>query len=376
MALEVAPVRGGRDLAAFVAFPYTLHRDDPQWTAPLRRDVRTLLSPAKNPFFRHAQAEHYLARRDGGVVGRITAIENTLHNEFHRDRVGFFGFFESQDDQAVASALIEAAAGWAKGRRLAVLRGPTSFSTNDEAGLLVDGFDTPPVLMMPHNPPHYARLVEATGLRKAKDLLVYEKTVDPPPARLVDRAATLKVRHDVRLRPLDLARFDEEVGRVKRLYNAGWERNWGFVPMTDAEIDFLAKHLRPVVVKDLVLFAEHAGTPIGFAVALPDLNVALRTNPSGQLLPGILKILWASRRIDRLRILLLGTLPEWRGKGVDALLYLELWQAARARGYRWAEAGWILEDNHPMRNALVRMGFAVYKTYRLYDLPLSAPAVA
>jgi GNAT superfamily N-acetyltransferase len=376
MALEVAPVRGGRDLAAFIAFPYRLHRADARWTPPLRRDVRALVSPAKNPFFRHAQAEHYIARRDGRVVGRITAIENARHNEFHRDRVGFFGFFESEDDQAVASALVEAAGAWVKGRGLSVLRGPTSFSTNDEAGLLVDGFDTPPVLMMPHNPRHYARLLEAAGLRKAKDLLVYERTVDPPPARLVQRAETLQEQHGIRLRRLDLPRFDEELGRVKRLYNAGWQRNWGFVPMTDDEIDFLARQLRPVVVKDLVVFAEHGQEPIGFAVALPDLNVALRANRSGRLFPGIVKILWASRRIDRLRILLLGTRPEWRRKGVDALLYLHLWEAARAKGYRWAEAGWILEDNHPMRNALARMGFAVYKTYRLYDLALAGPALA
>jgi GNAT superfamily N-acetyltransferase len=376
MALEVAPVRGRRDLAAFVDLPYALHRDDPRWTPLLRRDVRALLSPRKNPFFRHARAQHYLARRDGRVVGRITAIENALHNEFHHDRVGFFGFFESRDDPPAAAALVAAAAEWARSRGLAVLRGPTSFSTNDEAGLLVDGFHTPSVLMMPHNPPHYPRLLEAAGLRKAKDLLVYEKTSEPPPSRLVAAVGKLAARHRIRLRALDLARFDEEVARVKGLYNAGWERNWGFVPMTDEEVDFLAGQLRPVVVKDLVLFAERDGEAVGFAVALPDLNVALRTNRSGRLLPGIVKVLWAARRIDRLRILLLGTLPAWRGKGVDALLYLGLWQAARARGYRWAEAGWILEDNHPMRNALARMGFSVYKTYRLYDLPLEAAAVA
>jgi len=303
----------------------------------------------------------------------VTAIHNRLHNEFHGDRVGFFGFFESIDDDETARRLLDAAAAWLAERGLVTMRGPTSFSTNDEAGLLVEGFDTPPALMMPHNPRHYARLLEGAGLRPAKDLLAYQTTSTDMQPRLAEAADVVGRRHQIRLRTLDLRRFEAEVALVKGLYNAAWERNWGFVPMTDEEIDFLAAQLRPVVVPELVVFAERVGQPIGFAVALPDLNVALRTNPSGRLFPGILKVLWAARRIHRLRILLLGTVPEWRGRGVDALLYRHLWQAALEKGYRWAEAGWVLEDNHPMRNALVRMGFEPYKTYRLYDRPLDGP---
>ncbi len=368
--LQVSRVADRRDLDAFIALPYRLHRGDPLWTAPLRRDVWTLLTPQKNPFFEHAAADHFLARRDGRVVGRITAIENRLHNDFQKDRVGFFGFFECADDQEAASALVEAAAEWARARHLDPLRGPTSFSTNDEAGLLVDGFDTPPVLMMPHNPRYYPRLLERAGLAGAKDLLVYQSTHDRLPERLVEGAALLQRRYGIRLRTIEMARFEQEVDLVKRVYNVAWERNWGFVPMTDHEIDFLAKQLRPVVVPELVVFAEKDGQTIGFGVALPDLNVALRTNPSGRLFPGILKILWASRGISRLRVILLGTVPEWRNKGVDALLYRHIWDEAYRKGYRWAEAGWILEDNLPMRNGLARMGFEVYKTYRLYDRPL------
>ncbi|HUG55330.1 MAG TPA: GNAT family N-acetyltransferase [Vicinamibacteria bacterium] len=376
MALEVGPVRGGRDLALFVGLPYELHRHDPFWTPPLRRDVRVLLSPEKNPFFRHGAAEHLLARRDGRVVGRISAIENRLHNEFHGDRVGFFGFFDCADDPEAASALLEAAATWTRRRGLALLRGPASFSTNEEAGLLVEGFDTPSVLMMPHNPPYYERLLEGAGLRKAKDLLAYQRSVDGLPDRLAGASELLRARYHVDLRPLDLARFDREVDVVRGLYNQAWERNWGFVPLTDAEIDFLARQLRRVVVKELVVFAERGKEPIGFAIALPDLNVALRANPSGRLFPGLVKVLWAARRIRRLRILLAGTRPEWRGKGVDALLYRHVWEAARAKGYDWAEAGWVLEDNHPMRNALAKMGFEPYKTYRLYERDLTRPAVS
>jgi len=354
---------------AFVALPYRLHRSDPSWVPPLRRDVRSLLSPRANPFFEHAAAEFFLARRDGQVVGRIAAIHNRLHNEFQRDAVGFFGFFESEDDAAAAAALFDAAAGWLRARGLRVMRGPASFSTNDECGLLVDGFGAPPTVMMPHNPQRYVGLVEGSGFAKAKDLLVYRTAVRPPPERLTG-LERLEECLGVTTRRLEMSRFAAEVDVVKRLYNAAWARNWGFVPMTDREIDHLARQLKPVVVPELVVFAEREGRAVGFGVTLPDLNVALKRNRSGRFFPGILKVLWAARHIKRLRVLLLGTLPEWRGTGVDALLYRRLWEEGHRRGYEWAEAGWILEDNHAMRNGLTRMGFEVYKTYRMYDRPL------
>ena len=366
MTVAITAVAGRRALERFIALPYALHRGDPGFAPPLRRDVRALLSP-RNPFFAHAEAAYFLAERDGAVVGRIAAIHNRAHNAFHGDRVGFFGFFETIDDAEVAGALFDRAASWLAERGLDVLRGPTSFSTNDEAGLLVDGFATPAALMMPHNPAYYVRLVEGAGFRKAKDLLAYQSTGDRLPERLVEGARLLQKRRAIVVRPLDVSRFEQEVELVKRLYNSGWERNWGFVPMTDAEIDALAGQLKPVLVPDLVVFAEHAGKPIGLAVALPDLNVALRRNPSGRFFPGILRVLLASRGIDRLRVLLLGVVPEWRGKGVDALLGKAVWENGYARGFRWAEAGWILEDNHAMRNGLVNLGFEVYKTYRIYE---------
>jgi GNAT superfamily N-acetyltransferase len=365
--LEIRPVAARRDRRAFIAFPYDLHRGDPCWTPPLRRDVNTLLDPDQNPFFRHGAAQHFLARRGGVVLGRVSAIENRLHNETHGDRVGFFGFFETVDDPEVAGALLDAAALWVKGRGLDVLRGPASFSTNDEAGLLVDGFSTPATVMMSHHPPFYARLLEGAGFVKAKDLLVYERVSANFPDRLKEGTDALRRRYKIHIRQLDMRHFEAEVERVKKLYNLAWEKNWGFVAMTDAEIDFLARQLKPVVVPEMVGFAEKEGQLIGFVVGLPDLNVALRANPSGRLFPGIFKVLWAARRIDRARVLLLGILPEWRGKGFDALLYRWVWEQALAKGIRWGEAGWILEDNHAMRNGLTRMGFKVYKTYRMYD---------
>ncbi len=368
--MEIAPVRDGRDLDRFIAFPYDHYRGDPLWVPQLRVDVRTLLSLKKNPFFQHAEAQYFVGLSDGRTVGRIAAIKNDAHNREHRDRVGFYGFFESVDDQAVASALFDAAAAWLRGKGLETMRGPMSPSVNDECGLLVDGFATPPTLLMPHNPPYYVGLHERSGLAKAKDLLVYESRGSDLPDRLARAAKLLTERTGITLRPLNRKRFADEVELVKRLYNQAWEKNWGFVPMTDAEIDHLAKQLKPIVVPDLVCFAERDGAVVGFTVALPDLNRALRHNPTGRLFPGILKILWHARRITRIRVLLLGALKEYRHTGVDALMYYWIWTKGYARGYRWAEAGWVLEDNAAMNNAILRMGFRRYKTYRVYEASL------
>jgi hypothetical protein len=340
----------------------------------LRRDVGVTLDRTKNPFFAHADVELFLAeRRDGGratTVGRIAAVHNRHHNEFQGDRAGFFGFFECVDQQPVADALFDAAAAWLKPRGLDTLRGPASFSTNDECGLLVDGFDTPPTLMNPHNPRYYPDLVERAGFRKAKDLIQYRIVNPEMPERLIRGAKLLAERKHLRLRPIDMQHFDAEVGRIKEVYNSAWEKNWGFVPMTDAEMDHLAALLKPVVVPDLVVFAEQGEKVVGFGLALPDFNVALKANPSGRLFPGLLKVLWAARGIRRIRIMALGLIKEFRNSGADGLLYHWIWEKGYALGYRWGEAGWILEDNLPMTNGLLRMGFEPYKTLRMYDRPL------
>jgi GNAT superfamily N-acetyltransferase len=343
----------------------------------LRRDVGDLLSRTKNPFFEHAEAEYFVAERGGDVVGRIAAIANQLHNEFHHDKVGFFGFFETTNEQAIADQLLDAAANWLRARGFDTMRGPASFSTNDESGLLVDGFDTPPVLMMPHNPPYYLTLLERAGFHTAKNLLVYQQGLPdgnllPVPERLARATELISQRLGLTIRPLRMADFKGEVDRVKELYNKAWERNWGFIPMTDHEIDHLAAQFKPVVVPELVPFVEKDGKVVAFALALPDLNAILRTNRSGRMFPVILKLLWAmkTRKIHRLRILLLGVLPEYRGKGIDAVLYHWIWTKGGERGIGWGEAGWILEDNAAMNAGLVKMGFTVYKTYRLLDRPL------
>jgi GNAT superfamily N-acetyltransferase len=332
-----------------------------------------LLSRTRNPFFEHGTAGYFLAERDGEVVGRIAAISNQLHNETHGDRVGFFGFFECIEDQAVADALLEAAGKWCRDLGHDILRGPASFSVNDECGLLVDGFDAPPALMMPHNPRYYIGLLERAGFTKAKDLWVYqggsEERYVPVPDRLAKATELIRQRQGITLRPLNLKDFQGEVERIKELYNSAWEKNWGFVPMTEHEIDHLAEQFKPVVIPELVPMAEKEGKLIGFGIALPDLNVVFRKNRAGRLFPMILKLLWAlkAKRIRRARILLLGILPAYRSKGIDAMLYHWIWTRSGERGIYWGEAGWILEDNAAMNAGLEKMTFRVYKTYRLYD---------
>ncbi len=374
--VAVRPVASRRDLHRFIDFPYRLHARDPLWVPPLRRDVALLLSRSQNPFFEHAEAEYFLAEQEGTVVGRIAAIANRLHNEFHQDRVGFFGFFETVDDQQVAAALLDTAAAWLRERGFDTMRGPASFSTNDESGLLVDGFQYPPTLLMPHNPPYYLRLLERAGFTTAKNLLVYqggsEEHLVEMPERLARGTELIRQRMGLTVRPLNLGDFAAEVDRIKDLYNRCWEKNWGFIPMTDHEIEHMAKQFKPVVVPGLAPLLEKDGKPIGFALALPDLNVVFRKNRNGRMFPVVLKLLWAlkTRKIRRLRILLLGVLPEYRGKGLDALLYHWIWTTGNGYKIYWGEAGWILEDNAAMNAGLLKMGFSVYKTYRMLDRPL------
>ena len=294
----------------------------------------------------------------------------------HGDRVGFWGWFECIEDQAVADALFAAADAWLRARGLSVSRGPASFSTNDQCGLLVHGFETHPTLMMPHNPRYYPVLVEGAGYVKAKDLFCLHggdnEKYKPVPERASRGARLVKERLGLKVRPLDIKDFKGEVTRIKALYNASWERNWGFVPLTDREIDHLAEQFRPVAIPDIVPFVEKDGQLIGFGLTLPDLNQALIGNRKGRLVPFVLKALYMlkTRKLKRARILLLGVVPEWRGRGVDAVLFHEIWEQAAKHGIFWGEGGWVLEDNPAMWIGLEKMGFEIYKTYRMYDRPL------
>jgi GNAT superfamily N-acetyltransferase len=373
MTVEVSPVRSRRDREAFISLPFRLYGNDPNWVPPLRQDIAKLIAPARHPFHGHASVELFLARREGRATGRIAAIENRAHNDFHGERIGFFGLFETERDQETAGALLDAASAWLGARGLVALRGPASFSTNEECALLVEGFESPPCIMMTYNPPFYMDLLEAAGFSKAKDLLAYYLAEGRVPEILIARARQVAARTGVTVRPMNMKRYRAEVELVKAIYNKAWERNWGFVPMTDEEMDHMAKELKPVVDPNLVLFLETPSGPAGFTLALPDANAALIHVRDGRLWPfGIIKLLWHIRRVHRLRVLTLGLLPEFRRQGLDNLLYLELYQRGTGRGYTSGEFSWILEDNGAMNRALEKIGARVYKRYRFYERPIPA----
>ncbi len=368
--LAVEPERTKRDRREFLGFPYRLYAGHPVWVPPVRMSDAVLMDRRKNPFFLHAEAQHFLARRGGRVVGRIAAIENRRHNEFHGDRLGFFGWFDCEPDAEAAAALVREARAWGESRGLSGMLGPVNYSTNDVCGVLVGGFDLPPMLMMPWNREDYDALLVGAGLVKAKDLLAYWLPSSMPvPERFRRVCDRVLERSAIVLRDIDRSRWASEVAVVKDLYNRCWEKNWGFVPMTDEEFDHAAKDLKRVVDPRMFMIAERAGTPVGFAGILPDLNEALR-GLDGRLFPfGLLRLLWRKRKVRRVRIVILGVVPEARGKGLDAAFFVAAFRKANECGYEGGEASWILEDNRRMRADLEAVGAAVTKRYRLYETP-------
>ena len=368
--MRVDATKGRADLRAFLRLPWRIYRDDPNWVPPLLVEQRKLLNRRRHPFHRHADVRYFLARRGERVVGRIAAIVNHRHVEFHGESVGFFGFFECEDDPAAALALVARAGDWLRERGMTAMRGPMNFSTNEECGLLVDGFDSPPMIMMTHNPAYYERLLEGAGLRKAKDLFAYLLAEIREPDRLLRGVARLARRSEATVRPIRMKELKREVERIREVYNSAWERNWGFVPMTEAEFDEMAKQMKQIVDPELCLIAEIDGAPAGFVLALPDFNQAIR-HANGRLLPlGLFRLLWHARRIDQVRVITLGVKPAYRRHGLDAMMMLRCYQRALELGYRRSEASWILEDNLPMRRIMDRLGWRVYKTYRIYEQPL------
>jgi GNAT superfamily N-acetyltransferase len=372
--VAVREIPEGASLRDFVDLQWRINERDPNWVAPLRMSVGAALDRRKHPFHRHAEVAYFVAERGGRVVGRIAAVVNHAHNEYHGDRVGFFGLFEAENDQPVADALLERAAAWLRERGMEAMRGPMNLSTNEEIaspGVLVEGFDTPPMAMMTHNPPYYRELLEGAGLEKSKDLLAYWLEHHGVPERLVRGYERVLKREGVMIRSLDLKRFRQEVDTIKKIYNAAWTQNWGFVPMTDAEFEHVAKDFRPIVDPELCLIAEVRGEPVGFSLALPDIHQAMKHIPSGRLFPlGIFKFLWHRRKINGVRVITLGFKPGYQHLGLGTAFYLRTWQNGTARGYDRGEASWLLEDNFPIIRAMEQIGGREYKRYRIYERPV------
>ena len=374
--LRIEPVTDKRGVTEFVKFPFRLYRGDPNWVPPLIEERLDFLDPKKNPFFEHARCQLFLARRGDELVGTIAAVVNDNHNTFHDEQTGSFGFFEAINDPGVADALLKAAEAWVRGQGMTVIRGPLNFSTNDEIGTLVDGFDEPPVVMMTYNPRYYPALIEGRGYAKAMD--VYAYTVDlaeglqNAPPKVFSVAEKAAQKEGIRVRKLDLRHLDEEVALLKQVYNRAWERNWGFVPMTDAEMEHLADGLKAILDPNLLFIAENAdGVPVGVSIGVPDIHQALRWSGGGHMWPfGLLKFLWYRRKVNQCRLLIMGMVPEYRGRGADAIFYVETARAALAHGYKRMEGSWILETNTMMNLILQRLGMQRYKTYRVYEKPL------
>jgi hypothetical protein len=362
-----------KDRDCFIKFPWKIYRDDPKWAPPLILERRDFLNPKKNPFFEHAGVKLFMAEDEAGnALGRIAAVVNSNHIRTHQEKAGFFGLFECVNDPAVARLLFNAAAGFLGSSGMEIMRGPENLSVNDDLGLLIEGFDTPPMIMMPHNPPYYEQLFEQCGCTKAMDLFAYytERWPQTVPERMARGVELARRRYKFVVRSLRMNDFDAELKKIHHIYTSAWEDNWGAVAMTDREFDHLAHDLKQVVDPDLCLIAEVNGEAVGFSLALPDFNQVL-IHLNGRLFPlGLLKMLYFKRRINAVRVLTMGVIKQFRHMGIDNCFYYETHKRTFDKGIWRCEMSWVLENNLLMNRTLKNLGFSVSKRYRLYDLKI------
>jgi GNAT superfamily N-acetyltransferase len=370
--IQIVPLsRNSRDVLRFLKVSYGIYRDDPNWVAPLLMDLKKVFTDA-NPMFEHAVMQLWIATRAGQDVGRIAGIIDHTYNRAAKDPAAFFGFFESVDDPEVSRRLFETVLGWTRQEGLQRLLGPMNPSINDECGLLVEGFDSPPVLMMTYNPRYYVTLVEAAGFGKAKDLLAFYMDLAKIPMDRLGRIASkiMQRNPNLVLRPLLRKTMQQDLVKVKEVYNAAWQDNWGFVPMTDAELDFMAARLKPLLMEGLIWLAEAGAEPVGFLLALPDYNMALKPLQGRLLTPkllGFVPYLLGWKCPPRTRVITLGVKDKYRGKGLESAMLIEGLKVGINAGVRESEASWILEDNVMMCRVLEAIGGRPYKTYRIYE---------
>ncbi len=371
-ATSIQPVQNKRTLKRFIRFPWKVYQGDSRWAPPLIHDELRRFTPRKNPFYEHAEVQPFVALENQEVVGRVIAFVNKSHNEFHNDRVGFFGFFECVPDFSIAEGLFDVARRWLHDRGMTSMRGPMNFSTNEVCGFLLQGFDMPPVTMMPYTPEYYLRFAENYGFEKAKDLYAYlieEELFDWEKYERLVRS--VGQRAEITVRAVEMKNWREEVERIREIYNASWSQNWGFVPMTEAEFDHVVKQLKPIINPHLLMFIEADRVPAGFSLTLPDISPALR-KANGKLLPfGFLRFLRELRKADRVRVILLAIRPEFQKRGLAGVLLTETARAIVRAGYSVAEMSWTLEDNVLINKALERVGGQPYKKYRIYEIDIS-----
>lgn len=372
--VEVRPVSSGRERKQFLQFPWQLYKDDPYWIPPLRLNQKELVGYKSHPFYLDAERETFLALRDGQVCGRIAAIINHAHNRRYDEHRGFFGFFESIDDQQVASALFDAAGTWLKSKGMTAVRGPANPSLNYEVGLLVEGFDSSPFFMMTYNPPYYATLIENYGFARSQDLYAYwghVEMLDSLDEKLAFITDAARERFDITIRPLNKKRFRQDVESFLDIYNKSLAGTWGFVPLSAAEIDHMAAGMRHLIVPELALMAEVDGKPIGACFGLLDYNPRIK-EINGRLFPlGFLKLMTNRRALKNIRLIAANVVPEYQRWGVGLVLLSGLVPHVKSWGIQEAEFSWVLESNKLSRGSLERGGAKLAKTYRLYDYELS-----
>ena len=352
--------------------PWEIYKDDRSWVPPLKLTVKEILDEKKHPFYKTSEVQSWLAVEGDRVLGRIMAIYNHAYNKFQDTNVGFFGFFECHNNQAVAFELFNEAEKWLRKKGAKKILGPVNPSTNYETGLLIKGFEDPAQLMMTYNPKFYESLFEQYGFKKAKDLIAYRLDTDfQMPEKIVRISERAEKRHGISYRKINLKDWNNEINRMHDIYNSAWEKNWGFVPMSDEEFFHTAKDLKSIVDPNLIIFVEVKGETAGFIVALPDFNQVFKNIPSGKLLPfGIFKLLRSKNYINRCRVITLGVKEQYRNLGLGPILYNRAHQKIIEAGYSEIEMSWILEDNLPMNKPLQLMGADPYKTYRVFEKEL------
>ena len=377
----IEPVTDRRALKDFIRFPFRLYKDDPYWVPPLLMDRKQHFNLKKNPFYEHAHVQLFRALADGETVGVIAAIVNDMHIKTWKENIGFFGEFECVNDQNVANALFSAAGNWLAEQGMDAMRGPASMDVNDILGLLIDGEPGQPVILMAYNPPYYEQLYETYGLTKSKDVYAYYadleeygEELEGVPEKVHQVAEIARQRFNVTIEHVSKANFDEKIAEIKPIYQHAWEKNWGELPMTDAEFNNLANTLKMFYQPELTYVAYIDGKAVGVFVGLPDFNQVLN-HMNGRIVPfGWAKLLWYKPRINGMRILIMGVLEEYRLKGIEAVFYEEGARYGRSLGMRHIECSWILEDNYRVRRSIEMMGARIYRTYRIYDKLLEPSA--
>jgi hypothetical protein len=376
MAIEIRETPIGGKTTDFLDVVDYIYRGDPNFVRPLDMDMKQRLSK-KNPFFRHAEGVLFTAHRNGWCVGRTSAQIDREHNDRYKDDAGFFGFFDTIDDEEVAQALIDSASAWLKARGMKRMRGPFSLSINEEMGCLVEGFDTPPMILMPHHRPYQGGLIEKAGLPKLKDAYAWRYVVGDVPERARKAHDEIEALPEVKSRHVDMKNFDTEVRTIMDVFNDAWSDNWGFVPYTEAELHKLAEDLRMIIVPDLTYICEVDGEPAAVAVALPNVNELIH-DLKGSLFPlGLPKLLWRLKVVGpkTARLAILGIRKKHRNQrkyaGLSTYLYAKMNRVGRDLGIQWGELSWTLEDNGPVNVAIRFMGGKIYKKYRLYEKTLA-----